>query len=159
MPWHAALGRELSSRVLVLLGFVESAHRFALAQADLEPEADVADLVAKTPELSTWIEERHHEIVKTLEEARQQSNLAHLERLKLEINRAEAELHRRRTHEESLAGILERSLNEIYVFDPDDLHFLHVNEGASAEPWLQPGRNARDDAYRSQTAFRRAGFS
>lgn len=35
-----------------------------------------------------------------------------------------------RETEASLAGILEKSLNEIYIFDAKTLHFIHVNEGA-----------------------------
>ena len=36
----------------------------------------------------------------------------------------------RKLHEQSLAGILETSLNEIYIFEEKTLRFIQVNEGA-----------------------------
>jgi PAS domain S-box-containing protein len=114
-----ALDPEALEWLMALLGYIRNEHLWAEAHPQVAFERDLRALLREQPELRSWVEEYRSAVQAERGDERRPDLL-----------RLESESLTQHQSTQHLGAVLEKSLNEIYVFDAETLHFTLVNRRA-----------------------------
>ncbi len=113
------LGKKAFDRFGAFLAFIRMAHFWTELHAELSAEADVEEMLAADPMLADWFENYQEDVKSELAS----SAVATTAQLRMALLSSELQ-------QENLHKIIEKSLNEIYLFDESSLRFVYVNQSA-----------------------------